>query len=123
MRAAVLAGLLTAAAWHPAAAYDHAACLALQKAKRLEDAAACFRDGAVAGDSRAQFNLGFLYVYGQGVAKDEAEAMHWLRLAADNGDVRAQLSLGFLYEPGDALTGEDEAAARRYRAAAERSGV
>ena len=32
----------------------------------------------------AQSNLGFMYEHGQGVARDEARAVHWYRHSADN---------------------------------------
>ena len=34
------------------------------------------------GDATAQFNLGLMYDKGEGVLKDEAEAVRWYRLAA-----------------------------------------
>ena len=37
------------------------------------------------GDAAAQFNLGVMYNNGRGVLKDEAEAVRWYRLAADQG--------------------------------------
>ena len=37
------------------------------------------------GDAAAQFNLGFRYDYGWGVPEDDAEAVRWYRLAADQG--------------------------------------
>ena len=38
------------------------------------------------GDATAQFNLGVSYGNGEGVLKDDAEAVRWFRLAADQGD-------------------------------------
>ena len=43
------------------------------------------RRQAEQGDVDAQFNLGFMYVEGQGVLQDDAEAARWLRLAAEQG--------------------------------------
>ena len=75
-------------------------------AASLEDAVAAYRraDYATAfqvyhsladqGLAVAQFNLGLMYANGQGVSRDETEAMKWYRLAADQGRSDAQYQLG-----------------------------
>jgi TPR repeat protein len=55
---------------------------------------------AVAGDTRAQLQMGLAYEFGDGVAKDMDKAMHWYRIAADRGDPVAQTDLGYFYESG-----------------------
>jgi len=77
-------------------------------AASLEDAVAAYRRAdyvtavqvyrslADQGLAVAQFNLGLMYVNGQGVSKDEIEAMKWYRLAADQGRSDAQYQLGHL---------------------------
>ena len=45
-------------------------------------------------------SLGFKYADGEGVLKDDAEAVRWFRLAADQGHAGAQLNLGFKYAVG-----------------------
>ena len=45
---------------------------------------------ARAGDAKAQFNIGFLYVIGTGVPQDYAEAVKCYRMAAEQGDFEAQ---------------------------------
>jgi TPR repeat protein len=45
-------------------------------------------------DSEAQYNLGRLYLEGNGVPKDPIQAMRWLQLAAKKGEHRAQALLG-----------------------------
>ena len=49
------------------------------------------------GDASAQYNLGVRYANGEGVLKDEAEAVRWYRLSADQGDADAQYNLAFRY--------------------------
>ena len=44
--------------------------------------------------SLAQFNLAQMYAKGQGVARNEGEAVMWMRKAADHGDAGAQFELG-----------------------------
>ncbi len=52
------------------------------------------------GDAAAQFSLGFMYINGHGVPKNDAEAVKWYRLAAEQGNALAQLILGAMYEDG-----------------------
>jgi hypothetical protein len=48
------------------------------------------------GDIVAQFELGRMYLEGEGVAEDTEEAMSWLRKAAEKGHAHAQFQLGML---------------------------
>jgi uncharacterized protein len=52
------------------------------------------------GDPKAQFRLGCLYAFGQGVSKDYAFAFRLYRLAAEQGDADAQNNLGGMYAEG-----------------------
>ena len=40
---------------------------------------------------------------GNGVPKDDAEAVRWYRLAAEQGNAEAQFELGYMYDQGDGL--------------------
>ena len=55
------------------------------------------------GHASAQFNLGFMYGNGEGVLKDEAEAVRWYRLAAEQGHAGAQYNLGLMYSKGEGV--------------------
>ena len=55
---------------------------------------------AEAGDAEAQVGLGGLFYLGQGVAKDEVEAVKWYRKAAEQGIAMAQINLGVRYANG-----------------------
>ena len=72
------------------------------------------------GDADAQFQLGWWYEFGVGVAKDAGEAAQWYRKAAEQGHARAQYGLGLLYRHGDGVTYDAREAAHWYRKAAER---
>ena len=48
----------------------------------------------------AEYNLGAMYVRGQGAKQDYAEAVNWFRKAADQGVARAQYNLGVMYAHG-----------------------
>jgi hypothetical protein len=64
-----------------------------------DDAEARFAAGMRLHDS-AQYNLGILYRFGRGVAKDPVAAARWLGLAANQGHSRAQNSLSTFYYAG-----------------------
>ena len=55
-----------------------------------------WRPLATQGNAPAQFNLGLMYDHGYGVPQDDAEAVKWYRLAAEQGDARGRtISLPF----------------------------
>jgi TPR repeat protein len=59
------------------------------------------------GDASAQFMLGTMYFNGEGVPKNDAEAVKWYRLAADRGYAIAQVSLGNMYGKGEGVPKND----------------
>jgi uncharacterized protein len=71
------------------------------------------------GDTQAQFDLGYAYSHGQGVAKDEAEAVKWYRKAAEQNHAYAQYKMGLSYYQGIGVAKDYEAAVKWYRKAAE----
>ena len=78
-----------------------------------------YHKAAEQGDAKAQFNLGWCYSKGEGVAKDTKTAVAWYRKAAEQGDMAAQYALGACYFCGEGV-GKDEAeAVNWYRKAAE----
>ena len=66
---------------------------AAQDLQKLQTAAA-------AGNAKAQYDLGYLYVMGQGVPQDYAQAVKWFRKAAAQGNDVAQHTSGGMYERG-----------------------
>ena len=76
------------------------------------------RQAAEEGDPSAQYELGFKYDWGWGVAKDHQEAVKWYRLAAEQGNVGAQLELGDKYRFGRDVPQDYDEAVRWYRKAA-----
>ncbi len=77
-----------------------------------------WKSNADAGDAEAQYSLGILYYYGEGVAEDAAEAVKWFRLAADQDHSAAQTYMGRAYDDGIGVETDDAEAVRWYRAAA-----
>lgn len=55
---------------------------------------------ALAGDARAQYELGRVYADGAVTREDMAEAARWYKMAADQGSARAQQDLAILYNKG-----------------------
>ena len=64
-------------------------------------------------------NLGIMYAKGEGVPKDDAEAVRWYRLAAEQGLANAQLNLGAAYTNGEGVPRDDAEAVKWYRLAAD----
>ena len=58
------------------------------------EAARQTRKAAEQGNAKAQAILGFMYAEGRGVAKENAEAVKWFLMAAEQGDITAQFNLG-----------------------------
>jgi hypothetical protein len=67
-----------------------------------------WRQLAEAGNPQSQYQLGTLYWNGTGVAKDDAEAVKWYQLSADQGFAPAQYDLGIAYRDGRGVA-KDEA--------------
>jgi hypothetical protein len=59
------------------------------------------------GDPGAQYNLGLMCRDGQGVQKDDFEAVKWFRKAADQGFAQAQYSLALMYRDGLGVRQDD----------------
>ncbi len=74
---------------------------------------------AESGAPEAQYNLGYCYFYGNGVAQDYREAVKWYRLAAEQGYANAQFNLGYSYAHGEGVTQDYREAVKWYRLAAE----
>lgn len=75
------------------------------------------------GNHVAQHNLGVMYVQGQGVPRDFAEARKWFRKSADQGFADAQNNLGFMYYSGHGVPINYAEAMKWYRKAAEQGFV
>ena len=74
---------------------------------------------AQAGEAVAQFRLGLMYANGEGVPKDEVEAVKWCRKAADQGFAFAEAYVGLMYEEGSGVPKDEVEAVKWCRKAAE----
>jgi TPR repeat protein len=55
-----------------------------------------FQLAAAQGNALGEYNLGFMYDYGEGVPQDYATAVHYYRLAAAQGDADAAAAVARL---------------------------
>ena len=72
------------------------------------------------GIALAQYNLGVLYMKGQGVAPDDAQAVRRYRQAAAQGYALAQHNLGLMYVEGRGVAQDLAEASRLFAKAAEK---
>lgn len=93
--------------------------IAAYQAREFEAAVGFWRPLAEQGDPVAQFYMGFLHGEGQGVEKDDTEAVRWFILSGQQGYMPAQYRLGLLYSTGDVVEEDDAEGVKWYRMAAE----
>jgi TPR repeat protein len=74
---------------------------------------------AETGDPRAQFDLGGMYMMGQGVARDETKGTDWILKAANQGLADAELAIGSMYLLGEGFQRDTELAVEWLGRAAE----
>jgi len=93
----------------PAQASDADAMLQAARYLRQGDSAqaiALWQPLAERGVANAQYNLGIVYLHGDGVKPDDAEALKWFRLAAEQGDRAAQQQLGVMILHGRGIAAD-----------------
>src|SRR6266700_3157800 len=93
----------------------------LDQASAKKRAIADLKEVAYAGNVNAQVQLGVIYLTGDGVAKDDAEAVKWLRMAADQGDAESEHNLAVLYTQGQGVPRNLKEAANWMRKAADQN--
>ncbi len=121
IRVVVIAIFLTAVATAAARAGDAEDCnnaATLLQTDPARAVAACGRQ-AEQGDAHAEFMLGAMYQFGEGVLRDQVRAGMWYRKAADQGVAAAQYNLGVMYDTGQGVTQDHAMALQFYRAAAD----
>ena len=82
-----------------------------------------YRRGAEQGSAGAQLLLGNMYLFGQGVAKDDQLAVFWYRKAAEQGHAGTQAVLGSMFAEGRGVLKDDRQAAFWFNKAAEQGDV
>ena len=70
------------------------------------------------GYAEAQYNIGWLYANGNGLAVDIGQALDWWMKAAAQGHADAQFAVGLAYTTGDGIKADLDEAVKWYLAAA-----
>ena len=70
------------------------------------------------GDMNAALRLGWSYLAGKGVPRDDQQAAKWFQVAATKGSRDAEFALGYLYEQGRGVERDYRQAIQYYFAAA-----
>jgi TPR repeat protein len=78
---------------------------------------------ADSGDVSAIANLGFMYVKGIGIEKNEKEGVSWYRKAAEKGHLTSQFNLGVMYAKGRGVEQNYVEALKWYLMAAEQGDI
>ena len=86
---------------------------------KYQEAFISYEKSAQQGNPDAQNNLGAMFAKGQGVAKNDSEAVRWYRQAANQGHAKAQSNLGAIYAQGRGVARDDGEAVYWFRKAAE----
>ena len=100
MYRALIFGLLLALAPLGAAGADFNDGLQSYYRMSFSKALATWRPLAEDGHPKAQYQLGVMYYYGEGVPQDYNKAAEWYERAAEGGDADAQFNLGLMYAHG-----------------------
>ena len=74
---------------------------------------------AQSGNADAQYDLAVMYAEGQGVPKNDQQAVSWYQKAADQGYASAQNSLGVMYDKGEGVAEDNDEAVSWFRKAIE----
>jgi TPR repeat protein len=77
------------------------------------------KNRAEAGSAKAQNDLAQIYNFGEGVPRDDEEAVRWYRKAAEQGNANAQNRLGLMYDIGMGVPKNQSEAVKWFRKAAE----
>jgi hypothetical protein len=85
----------------------------------VEDQLALALRGAALGDANAEGLVGSIYRHGAGVPENPAEALKWLRKAAEQGYNLAQYEIGSMYFNGEGMPKDDRTAVEWFRKAAD----
>jgi len=116
-RSLLLALALTTGAWVQAQTFEQS--YAASQRGDYRTAFAGYKKLAEQGNAVAQHNLGNMYLNGQGVPKDEQQAVVWFRKAAEQRYEKSQYNLGNMYLKGTGVPKDYQQAVVWFRQAAE----
>jgi len=90
------------------------------KQKQFEKAKKLYQQCAEMGNDGCQLALGVIYEFGEGVPRNDSQAVAWYRKSADQGNPIGQKTLGLMYELGKGVPENWAEAARLYSMSAEK---
>lgn len=71
------------------------------RAGNFAEAYCILKPHAQRGDAEAQYNIGWMYLNGYGLAMNDSLALEWWQRASDQGHTDARFSIAMLYSFGD----------------------
>jgi TPR repeat protein len=97
--------------------------LAAYNSNEYDTALAIWQPLADTGDTESQYGLGMMYGNGFGVPMDDALAIKWYGLAAEQGHAGAQCNLAVMHQNGWGVPVSEDEAVRLFTLAAEQGVV
>ncbi|MFZ6875173.1 tetratricopeptide repeat protein [Undibacterium sp. Di27W] len=85
----------------------------------FDSALESFKAAAAKGNADAQFNLGLMFLNGEGVPQDYKQALRWFEQSASKDNVRAQVNIGRMYAKGKGMLSNHGVAATWFKKAAD----
>ena len=102
---------------HPDIDYDTA--MEMLQAGNYLDALKSFGLSAKKGNQDAQYQIGLMFLEGQGVSASAEDAAYWFRKAAQNGHAASQFEIGYCFATGAGVQSDERIAAEWFWRAAE----
>ena len=87
--------------------------------KQFDKSFELYLKAAKMGNTLAQCNVGYAYMYGEGVSKDYANAVYWLEKSAEKNHAASMNNLGLCYSNGWGVTQDRVKALEWYKKAAD----
>ena len=81
--------------------------LEAMRAGNFAEAYCVLKPYAEAGDPAAQYNIGWMYLNGYGLAMNDSRALEWWKRASDQGYTDASFSIAMLYSLGQGQVEKD----------------
>jgi len=86
---------------------DVADAIDAMRAGNYAEAYCVLKPYADAGDPEAQYNIGWMYLNGYGLAMNDSRALKWWKLASEQGYTDASFSIAMLYSLGEGKVEQD----------------
>lgn len=91
----------------PSMANDVTDAINAMRAGDFAEAYCVLKPYAESGDPEAQYNIGWMYLNGYGLAMNDKRALEWWQLASEQGYTDASFSIAMLYSLGEGQVKKD----------------